>query len=194
MAPLDEILSPPAQQAVIAGLFLAAGWWVVAFQNSWRDRRLRQDRVRDMQRALFAEIRANVAALRRDDLEAYGAEIAQRIEDEPGYFPSIPTEARDTIFRAIIKDIHVLPRDTIDPLVLYYSQLNAIGASIADLRQLDPVKTGPERAAALYLDYIAMKREALDLGEQAMIAIANNTDGRRRVSNPDASPSGQGSV
>ncbi|MDO5705598.1 MAG: hypothetical protein Q4G49_11085 [Paracoccus sp. (in: a-proteobacteria)] len=195
MAPLDNLLSPPAQQALIAGLFLAAGWWVVAFQNAWRDRRHRMDRVRDVQRALFAEIRANVAVLRRDDLATYGEEIAQRIETEPDYFPTIPTESNDAIFRAILENIHVLPRDTIDPLVLYYSQLNAITAMIADLRMLDKGKVGTERAAALYRDYIAFKLEALDLGETAMIAIANNMDGTRTaVSSPDAASSGRGSV
>lgn len=188
MAPLDPYLSPQAQQAVIAGLFLAVGWWVVHWQNRRRDAASRAERVRDVQRALFAEIRAYVSALRRQDLENYGAEIARRIETEPGYFPTIPTEANDAIFRAIIGEIHVLPRDTIDPLVLYYSQLNAIGAAISDLRALDPATVQPERAAALYRDYIAFKRDAAIMGEQALIAIAANEDGtkRRRINNPEA--------
>jgi len=195
MPPLDPYLSPQAQQAIIAGLFIAVGWWVVHWQGRRRDAANRAERVRDVQRALFAEIRAYVSALRREDLEAYGAEIANRIETQPGYFPTIPTEANDAIFRAIIGDIHILPRDTIDPLVLYYSQLNAIGAAISDLRALDPAKLGPERAAAMYRDYIAFKREAAALGEQAMIAIAANEDGtKRRINIPDAGASGRGSA
>lgn len=184
----DPYLSPQAQQAIIAGLFLAVGWWVVHWQNRRRDAANRAERVRDVQRALFAEIRAYVSALRRQNLETYGAEIARRIEAEPGYFPTIPTEANDAIFRAIIGEIHVLPRDTIDPLVLYYSQLNAIAAAISDVRALDPATVQPERAAAMYRVYLAVKRDALTLGEQAMLAIAANEDGtkRRRVSNPEA--------
>lgn len=200
MPPLDPFLSPQAQQAIIAGVFIALGWWVVAWQNRLRDAKMRQHRVRDVQRALFAEIRANVAALRRDDLESYGEAIAQRIEAEPGYFPTIPTEANNAIFRAIIGEIHVLPRDTIDPIVLYYSQLDVIGAAIADLRAVDVAKIGPERAADLYRDYINFRLEALDLGEGAMIAIANDVDGTgrsatpARFNSPGADPSGQGSV
>ncbi|MDO5622676.1 MAG: hypothetical protein Q4G24_14545 [Paracoccus sp. (in: a-proteobacteria)] len=197
--PLDHILAPSAQASLIAGLFLAAGWWVVAFQGAKRDRKHRAERVRDVQRALFAEIRAYVAALRRDDLTEYGEEILQRIETEADYFPAIPTEANDAIFRAIISDIHVLPRDTIDPLVLYYSQLNAISAMIADLRMLDRASVATEQAAGLYRDFLAMKTEALILGEQAMAAIAGNMDGTGRttrpsVNNPDAASSGQGWV
>lgn len=178
MAPFDQYLSPQAQQAVIAGLFLSVGWWVVARQNRARDAILRAERVRDVQRAVFAEIRAYLAVLRRDDVGAYGARIGQRILTEPGYFPVIPTEHNDAIFRAIIGDIHVLPRDTVDPVVLYYSQLNAIAAMIRDLRELDVARIGAERAAGMYHDYISMKIEALEMGEQALDAIRANLDGR----------------
>ena len=194
MAPLDDILSPQAQQAVIAGVFLAAGWWVVAWQNRRRDDRLRAERVRDVQRALFAEIRAYLAVLQRDDVAAYGARIAERIISEPGYFPVIPSEKNDAIFNAIVGEIHVLPRDTVDPVVLYYSQLNAIVAMIADLRTLDLARIGPERAASMYRDYIAMKVEAMEMGRSALDAIRRNIDGRgtaaRSVSNPASGRSG----
>lgn len=194
MAPLDDILSPQAQQAVIAGVFLAAGWWVVAWQNRRRDDRLRAERVRDVQRALFAEIRAYLAVLQRDDVAAYGARIAERITSEPGYFPVIPSEKNDAIFNAIVGEIHVLPRDTVDPVVLYYSQLNAIVAMIADLRTLDLARIGPERAASMYRDYIAMKVEAMEMGRSALDAIRRNIDGRgtaaRSVSNPASGRSG----
>lgn len=178
MTPLDPYVSPQAQQAIIAGLFVAIGWWVVAFQNRRRAAELRAERVRDVQRALFAEIRAYLAVLRRDDVAAYGARIMDRILNEPGYFPVIPTERNDAIFRAIVGEIHVLPRDTVDPVVLYYSQLNAIAAMIDDLRVLDVAKIGPERAAGMYRDYISMKVEAIEMGDNALEAIRANIDGR----------------
>lgn len=183
--PLDQILAPQAQSAVIAGLFIATGWWVVALQNRKRDAKLRAERVRDVQRALYAEIRAYLAVLQRDHIEEYGAEIAHRIETERGYFPVIPTEHNDAIFRAIVGELHILPRDTVDPVVLYYSQLNAISAMIADLRALDTVKIGTGRAAAMYRDYISMKLGAIELGESALLAIRSNMDGTAQVSNPD---------
>ena len=150
--------------------------------------------MRDVQRALFAEIRAYLAVLQRDDVAAYGARIAERIISEPGYFPVIPSEKNDAIFNAIVGEIHVLPRDTVDPVVLYYSQLNAIVAMIADLRTLDLARIGPERAASMYRDYIAMKVEAMEMGYSALDAIRRNIDGRgtaaRSVSNPVSGRSG----
>lgn len=195
MPPLDNILAPQAQAALIAGLFLAAGWWVVAWQGRRRDAKLRAERVRDVQRALFAEIRAYLAVLRRDDVGSYGEGIRQRILTEPGYFPIIPTERNDAIFHAIVGEIHVLPRDTVDPIVLYYSQLNAIAAMISDLRELDVAKIGAERAAAMYRDYISMKLEALEMGDHALTAIGANIDGRATagddINNPASGRSGQ---
>lgn len=194
MTPLDPYVSPQAQQAIIAGLFVAIGWWVVAFQNRRRAADLRAERVRDVQRALFAEIRAYLAVLRRDDVATYGARIMERILTEPGYFPVIPTERNDAIFRAIVGEIHVLPRDTVDPVVLYYSQLNAIAAMIDDLRMLDVAKIGPERAAGMYRDYISMKVEAIEMGDNALEAIRANIDGRADpdgVSSPASGRSGR---
>lgn len=190
---LDDYLSPQAQQAVIAGLFIAAGWWVVAWQNHKRDARHRASRVRDVQRALYAEIRAYLASLRRDDVGEYGARMAEKILTEPGYFPVIPTEHNNAIFRAIVGEIHVLPRDTVDPIVLYYSQLNAISALIDDLRELDVAKIGPERAANIYRDYISMKLEALELGDHAMAAIRQNIDGTaaETINSPVSDPYGR---
>lgn len=188
---MDALLSPQVAQAVIAGLFLAIGWWVNGWQNRRRDAALRAERVRDVQRALFAEIRAYLAVLRRDDVAVYGAGLAERIESESGYFPVVPTEHNDAIFRAIVSDIHVLPRDTVDPVVLYYSQLNAISAMIADLRALDVSRIGAQRAAAMYRDYISMKVEALALGDAALQSIRDNMDGRGRpgVNSPGAARS-----
>lgn len=187
------ILDPRVTQALIAGAFVALGWVVNGRANRRRAAELRAKRVRDMQRAVFAEIRAYLAVLERDHLAEYGARIATRIEAEPDYFPVIPTEHNDAIFRALVSEIHVLPRDVIDPVVLYYSQINAIGAMIEDLRSLQKPQIGAMRAAAMYRDYIAMKLGAMELGEAALGAIRGNMDGRalsgrNGLNSPDAAP------
>ena len=43
-------------QAVIAGAFVAAGWLVNGWQNRREAARLRDEKLRDVHRALFAEI------------------------------------------------------------------------------------------------------------------------------------------
>lgn len=164
-------------QAVIAGLFVALGWIVNGWQNRRRDEALRLLRVNDVQRALYAEIRAYVAVLKRDDLAKYGDDILQKIRTEPDYFPVIPRENNASIFSAIVGDIHILPRAVIDPVALYYSQLVAIQQMIEDLKQVDKFVIGPERAARIYADYIALKVEAIELGDDAMIMMGGYIEG-----------------
>lgn len=177
MSLLSPWLNPQGEGALLAGAFIAIGWVVNGRQERRRDAALRAERVRDVQRALYAEIRAHLAVLKRDDIATYGAGIAARIEAEPGYFPVIPTEQNATVFAAILKEIHVLPRATVDPVVLYYSQLAVIGAMIGDLRALDLARIGAIRAAAMYRDYIAMKLQALELGEEALAMMRLHLDG-----------------
>lgn len=174
---LNANIDPRVQQAVIAGLFLAVGWVVNGWQNRRRDERLRLRRISDVQRALFAEIRAYLAALMRDDLEQYGADVAKRIRTDDSYFPVIPQERNRSIFSAIVAEIHILPRAVIDPVALYYSQLVAIEAIIDDLKGIDKSVIGAERAARMYEDYIAMKREALMLGQDALLLMGGYLDG-----------------
>ncbi len=181
MTPLATIfdwlrdLDPRIWQALIAGSFVALGWVV----NGWRNRReartRRRERVRDVQKAIYAEIRAYLEVLRRDRLDTYGANILSRIKSGGDgthkFVPFIPTEHNSIVFEAIVEDIHVLPRATIDPIVLYYSQLTAINALIADLRSDGYANMDAGRRAAMYADYISMKVAALEMGEDALQEI-----------------------
>lgn len=168
---------PRLVSALIAALVVAAGWAVTGWRERGRDRRRRDQRIRDVQRALYAEIRAYVAALERDDLAQYGAHMQRRILEEEDFFPLIPRENNASIFEAIVGDIHILPRRVIDPVALYYSQLVAIQLMIEDLRVLEKSKLGPQRAAAIYGDYIAMKLAALDMGREALIMMGGYIEG-----------------
>ncbi|HRO14525.1 MAG TPA: hypothetical protein PLL33_05700 [Paracoccus sp. (in: a-proteobacteria)] len=177
-APLDNILAPPAQQAMIAGLFLAVGWWVVAWQNHRRDARLRDERVADIQRALLAEIRAHVAALEGqtlDDAIAREALVARLAGG--GHVPILPHDANDRIFRAIVADVHVLPEWAIDPVVRYYRLLAVRGALAQDIRS--NAAEHPARATEMFRDYLTLNDETLSIGHKAMIVLTASLEGGR---------------
>lgn len=176
------LLAPQPLSAMIAGGVVALGWLFTHWQNRRRDAALRAERVRDVQGALYAEIRVHVATLKGQNLSRYGADIEALILKGDGFFPVIPTEQNDRLFAAIVEEIHVLPFRVVDPVVQYYSQLGTIGAMIADLRALDLAKVGPDRAARMYRHYIEMKLEAIDLGEEAMaFLLAHLTGGAEAV-------------
>jgi hypothetical protein len=172
MRGLDQIVDPQVQAAALAGLFLAIGWVVNGREQRRVAAGLRDERVRDVLRALYSEIRAYVSVLRRDAIGENGAALRDRIEREPGFFPIIPTERNATIFASIVGDISILPDGAIHSVVLYYSQIVAIEALISDLRALDVAAVGGARAAALYADYVLVKLEAAELGADALNDIA----------------------
>lgn len=168
--------------AMIGGAVVAGGWVVTHLLSAARDRAARAERVRDVQGALYAEIRVHVATLKGQSLPVYGAEMEAMILKGDGFFPVIPTEQNDRLFSAIVENIHVLPFRVVDPVVQYYNQLATIGAMIADLRALDLARVGPQRAARMYRHYIEMKIEAIDLGEEAMaFLLAHLTGGNAAV-------------
>lgn len=176
------LTDPRVVAAMIGGAVVAGGWVVTHLLSAARDRAARAERVRDVQGALYAEIRVHVATLKSQNLPRYGAEIEALILKNDGYFPVIPTEHNDRLFTAIVEEIHVLPFRVVDPVVRYYNQLATIGAMIADLRAVDIAHLDAARAARMYRHYIEMKIEAIELGEKAMeFLLAHLTGGSEAV-------------
>ncbi len=165
-------LDPRIWQAVIAGLFLGAGWFVNGVLNRREAAALRQEKLRDMHRALYAEIGNNLANLWDEArIEDYAKGIVGRMEADEAFVPLIPREHNDTVFDVLLPDIHVLPRQTIDPIVAYYSQLKSIAALVDDMRGESFKAMAQARRIAMYRDYIEMKKQALSFGRYANAVI-----------------------
>lgn len=175
MIPLENLVSPQVLQAVVAGVVVAAGWVVVASQNRRRDERLRRAREADIQRALLAEIRAHVVAL---DQKVPLPEDAARLLDlirSGDFAPTLPHEANDRIFQAVIADIHLLPALVIDPVVLYYRLLSVMGALAGDIRRLP--RRDRHKAAQMMEDYLGLTEETRDIGLRAMRVLTASLRG-----------------
>lgn len=171
------------QQAALAGLVVAAGWFASFLLREVSQQAGRAERLRDVHRALYAEIAHNLANLSSEGaLEAERDAMLERIEGGDGFVPLIPRERHDTIFRSIVADIHVLPRTSVDAVVPYYSQLAALDAMIEDMRGEAFRALSQNRRAQMYRDYIAMKVTALAYGSHALEMIdAYAKGGRRRA-------------
>ncbi|MBY6151995.1 hypothetical protein KUV47_02120 [Vannielia litorea] len=159
-------------QAVIAGLFLGAGWFVNGVLNRREAAALRQEKLRDMHRALYAEIGNNLANLWDEErIESYAEGMLERMREDEEFVPLIPREHNDTVFDTLLPDIHVLPRQTIDPIVAYYSQLKSLAALVDDMRGAAFKGMSQQRRVAMYSDYIEMKKQALSFGSYANAVI-----------------------
>lgn len=185
-------------QAAIAGVIIGLGWFV----NGWLNRReahaLRQEKLRDMHRAIYAEIGNYLANLWDEDrLDGYAEAMRARMAADPEFIPLIPREHNSTVFDTLLPDIYVLPRQTIDPIVAYYSQINSIGTLIDDMRGEAFKRMDQNRRMAMYTDYIAMKKQALAFGRYANAMITAYAQGgaakaekeAKRISSRAAGPS-----
>ena len=122
-------------QALIAGLVIVAGWLSTAIFGQIDRTRARAERLRDVHKALFAEIRFALSAIDGDgEGVRWGAELLRRMEADEGFVPFVPRERHDQIFDSVIGQIDVLPRQTIDPIVAYYGQIKAVSQMAEDMR------------------------------------------------------------
>jgi hypothetical protein len=165
----------PVIVAVVSFLAVALGWFVTHRQNIGREASRRQERIKDVQTALRAEMRSHWRRLGPIDLEARAELIVAKIRDaaEKGqdFTPFIPREDHSVIFSAVAHEIHILPNDVIDPVVLYYTHANAISQFVDDLRADKFAALDPSRKIEMYRDYIGMKEQARELAEEAIRAI-----------------------
>ncbi|MBV7408932.1 MULTISPECIES: hypothetical protein [Roseobacteraceae] len=182
-------VDPRIWQAVIAGLFVAVGWIVNGRQNRRAAARLRHEQREDVQRALVAEIKHYLEVLESEDFDAVWEAMQPRIA--AGYVPFLPTEYNDMVFQSVLENIHILPKSIIDPVVKYYSQLNAIEVQIADSR-LKPFVEGTDTASRkrreiAYFEYLQMKQRARTYAVEALRQMGADPV----VSNPGSARSDQ---
>ena len=135
------------------------------------DGKRRKERVQDIQIALLAEIRAYVAVLNRDRLDEFEKTMVKRMQNDETFVPFIPREKNDTVFQAILSDIYILPESSIDPIVVYYSQIVAIAEMAQDMRTKVFALLATNRRIDVYQNFIAMKQEAIVLGTEAEIML-----------------------
>ncbi len=169
-------------ERIIAALIGAAVAGLLAYLREQRMvARRRAEKIRDLQVALSAEIRAYLAVLKLDDPDAFAERMLKRMRehDENGdaFIPFVPREKNDTIFQVIAGDLHMLPQSSVDPVVVYYSQVIAIAALIEDLRSPEYKALSVERRIDLYKSYLSMKSEAIALGEEALLLMQKHLDG-----------------
>lgn len=113
-------------------------------------------------------VRACVEMPETDNLAEFGERMVQRMRANPRFLPFIPQEKSDTLFQSIAADIHVLPEDCVDPVVVCRRQLIAIAALIADMRSADCAALPFDRRIDVCRHDISPKDGARDWGREAL--------------------------
>lgn len=165
-------------QALIAGGVVALGWLVAGWQSRRAAGRLRSEKLRDAHRALFAEIRNTCADYWGEgEADAQAAALLARMEAEPDFIPFVPRETHDRVFQAMLHQIDVLPRQTIDVIVAFYALVGSVGALAEDMRGARFARLEPGRRAAIFQSFLDMRRRAFAVGQNALRLIDAYSEG-----------------
>lgn len=153
---MEAWVGPAIVAAVISGL-VSLVLVQLNFRQSRRIEQLRRDeKIRDFQIALRAEIRAELLNLERYDIDAHRNEVRQRYERDDDYSVSVARPVRQAVFEALIGDIHILPEEVIDPVVLFARQRNVIESLVEDMRNPSFRTLSKGQQIAMYEDYLRM--------------------------------------
>ena len=159
-------------QAVVAGAVVAVGWIVNGWQNRREDARRRAEKLRDYHRALYAEIGAWLSSVGSlENLDQSGQGMVDRMREDPTFVPFMPIEENDTVFRAIVPQLQVLPTSTIDVVVAYYASISQIRSQVEDMRSDRFMALPADRRIAIYRDHVLLKRGAFEYGSAALRLI-----------------------
>ena len=165
-------------QALIAGLVIATGWLATAIFAETERAARKAERTRDFHKALFAEIQNALSVFYGEgQAEPHARDLIGRMEADPSFVPFIPQEHHARVFEALAKDIEVLPRQTIDTVVAFYSHVAAIAALAEDMRGPGFRRLPQDRRIALYRHYIDMRLRAFAVGQYLLKLIAAYADG-----------------
>lgn len=181
--------------ALIAGSVIAGGWLTTTMFAELARAQQKAERLRDVHKALFAEIRNTLSALYGTGrFENDAADIVRRMEEDEQFLPFLPRERHDFIYSQIVTNIEILPRVTIDPIVAYYGYVLSMNAQADDMRSPEFAKLPQPRRILAYKDYIETRERVFRAGEHTLGLIRAFSEGGshaaeayiRRLNSPDA--------
>lgn len=185
---MDLWIGPAIIAALVSALISAAGWFVTSWQAQRSEARRRDEKVRDFQVALRAEIGSDLLGLqvgnRRDMLGA----VAAALEADDSYQPFVPRMAQNLVFDQVVKELHILPGEVIGSVIAYQRLRQSIGHFIEDIRQAKELP--PQRKLLMISDYIDMLDRLEILAINAVAALERSLT----PSKPDGDRPTQGSA
>lgn len=168
---MEVWVGPAIVAAFISGLVSLIVVQLNFRQERRADRLRREEKIRDFQIALQAEIRSELANLERFELGALLAEVELRYATDKGYSVAVPRIAKNVVFDAVAKEIHILPEAVIGPVVFYARQRQVVEQLAEDMREASFKALAPERQLAMYRDYLGMWELWRDLASKAEKAL-----------------------
>jgi hypothetical protein len=184
---MDVWIGSAVLAVVISSIVTVAGWFMTLRHERLREVERRQERIEDIQTALLADIRSSRHRFSQTDLDQHLEDIEARINGasgDEGYTPFVPREPGSLLWASTAGEVHILPNEVIDAVVIYFSQLETIRLFAEDLRAGRFAALDPARKIAMYRDYIKMAKYLIDLSAEAERVLAQSLEIELPVNNP----------
>ena len=160
---------------VISSLVTIAGWYATHRSERLLQAARRQERIQDIQTALLADIRSTKHRFQEVDLDRHLEQVTALItgaHDGKSYTPFVPREPGSLLWASIVPEVHILPNEVIDPVVLFFSQLESIRHFVDDLRSDSFDQMEQSRKLLMFQDYVRMMKFLVQLGDEAERALS----------------------
>jgi hypothetical protein len=171
---VEALIQSAVIAVVISSLVTIAGWYATHRSERMLEAARRQERIQDFQTALLADIRSTGSRFANVDYDRHLDDVIARIEqapDDPPYTPFVPREPGSLLWPSIAQEVHILPTEVIDRVVLFFSQLETIRHFVEDLRSEQFSQLEKPRKVAMYRDYVGMCRLASRQAVEAQDAL-----------------------
>jgi hypothetical protein len=99
--------------------------------------------------------------------------IIELIVTDPSFTPFLPHAPPMLIFSEIVKEIHILPTEIIDAVVLFYAHIATIAQLTIDLKSEYFNALPRERKARFYMDYYDLLLFTRELADEALDILEN---------------------
>jgi hypothetical protein len=184
-------IGPAIIAALISGVISLLGLYLGGWMAIRHERRRRHEKVKDFQIALRAEIRSELHNLLSIDFDRHFDQIRSRYAADPNYsvFPSYP--ARHVIFEALKDEIHLLPEEVIDEVILYSRQRYAIEKFVEDMRDTRFAQLGADRQLEMYKDFLEMQKFLTESAQHSVDALDYSIGTSTRINTPASGRSGR---
>ena len=162
---------------VISSLVTVIGWYITLRHERTREAERRRERIEDIQTALLADIRSTIHRFQAANPDRNLGGVVPFVESaagDLGLTPFVPREPGSLLWSSIAQEVHILPNDVIDPVVLFFSQLETIRYFVDDLRSDQFASLDRTRKIAMPQDYIGMAKYLVLLADEAESALARS--------------------
>ena len=150
---MDAWIQSAVIAVVISSFITVIGWFVAHGSERRLEAARRQEKIQDFQTALLADIRSTISRFTDLDYDRHLEDVVALIESAPRdrpYTPFVPREPGSLVWPSVAGEVHILPNQVIDAIVVYFSQLETIRLFVEDLRTELFAGLEPHRKADMY--------------------------------------------